>query len=862
MSRILNDLRYAARSFARSPGLALALWFTIALGVGSDLTIYGFVQGLIRPNAALRLGDRVVSIFGRAGHREAGPLSYTEYRAIENHGDVFEWLGAARVMPGTLTVSGQAETVSVAALTPDLAGLFHLWLKGGGVISQRLRERGFGGRVAPAGLDGLYGDRAVDLWRELPEDGLREVAGSGRDLWVLGRLRRGVSIRQAQNALAPAEMQVLPYSGVLPAMADGLARVGTLLGLAAGAVFLIACANVAAFLLGRAFARSQDLSVRVALGAGRSQLFRELLADSVVISLAGGVSGMLLAGWTANIIPALLFDQDAAHLVFALDPWRIAGLSAACVGITIGCGLLPLMAIPYDRPVTVLRRGNIGPSRAIRRLRAGLVAAQMMSCCVLVIGTAILREGFRTAVQAGAGYRLGHPILATVRARPGVEVDIGYFEDVERAARAMPGITGMVWVGRPQGSQPEWQSFRIDRQQLPLRELALDIGWFTADSLRLFEPRPKAGRMFGVADRACRVAMVNEEAAGEMFGEETVGRSVQDFSGQTAEIIGIVAGRKGQQSGRVKRPTIYYNPANQTGPAGGIALAHFRVPMATALARAELEVNVVSPGYFDATGTAVIAGERLYDPLSGGCRIGVINREAADVYFGGKGVGAAVIDDLGRRTTIVGVVRSAPPAAFQRNVDPAIYFPMSQDASPTMTLIAGVREVTGPVLTDLRRRIESVPGGAAGPVSVKTLAAQLMQTGLAPLRIATAILTACAAIALMLGVLGLFGALNDIARQRRRELALRIALGAQRWRVIREVLKEGGRLACAGTVAGMLGSLLLARFLAGITLDNRLPPLRVWLAAPVALAVAVVIASVLPARRASLVNPLAIMRDE
>jgi ABC-type antimicrobial peptide transport system permease subunit len=114
----------------------------------------------------------------------------------------------------------------------------------------------------------------------------------------------------------------------------------------------------------------------------------------------------------------------------------------------------------------------------------------------------------------------------------------------------------------------------------------------------------------------------------------------------------------------------------------------------------------------------------------------------------------------------------------------------------------------------------------------------------------------------MLGVLGLFGALNDIARQRRRELALRIALGAQRWRVIREVLKEGGRLACAGTVAGMLGSLLLARFLAGITLDNRLPPLRVWLAAPVALAVAVVIASVLPARRASLVNPLAIMRDE
>jgi ABC-type antimicrobial peptide transport system permease subunit len=114
----------------------------------------------------------------------------------------------------------------------------------------------------------------------------------------------------------------------------------------------------------------------------------------------------------------------------------------------------------------------------------------------------------------------------------------------------------------------------------------------------------------------------------------------------------------------------------------------------------------------------------------------------------------------------------------------------------------------------------------------------------------------------MLSILGLLGALGDAARQRRREVAIRIALGAQRWRIIYQVLKEGGRLAGAGALLGMLVSLALLRLLAHITPRNSSPALWVWLAAPLVLAVAVVIASVLPARRASIVDPLTIMRDD
>jgi putative ABC transport system permease protein len=179
-----------------------------------------------------------------------------------------------------------------------------------------------------------------------------------------------------------------------------------------------------------------------------------------------------------------------------------------------------------------------------------------------------------------------------------------------------------------------------------------------------------------------------------------------------------------------------------------------------------------------------------------------------------------------------------------------------------MSAMIHVREVNGPVLADLRRRLEAVPGRGPSPLLIRTLETYLNQTSLAPLRIATLILGVSATMALLLSVLGLFGALNDAARQRRRELAIRIALGAQRWRVIGQVLGEGVRLACAGTLAGLLASLALSRWMSGITRGSGWPALWVWLAAPIALAGVVTIASVLPARRALMVNPLVLMRED
>ena len=727
----------------RTPGLSLALLLTIGLGIGGTVCLYAFVRGSITSDSSLASVDRIVSVFGRDAHHQAGPISSQDYLSLQTRPDVFEWIGTARVSPASVTVADHSAVMSVAAVTPHLGVVLNLSLGDGIVISHRVWLSEFNAKadvrgeqlcidgvnvrvagVAPSWLDGLYRDRAVDLWMPLREEA-RQGDGGNRNFWVLGRLRRNVSPDQAQIAVrasgvGTSEISVLPYTGMTPEMAAEFARVGTLLGFAAGLVFCITCANVVSFLLGHASARWHETSLRIALGASRSQLARERLADSVVISAAGGFAGMLLAAWASHVLPALLFEQDAEHLVFAPDLLSIVAESAAGVGITIACGLLPVFAITHDRPAAVLQRHSAGPSKAIRRVRKGLVVAQMTSCCVLVISTASLFDGLHTALQTSIGRRLGHPILATVQAHP--DVTMKYFRDVQRATHLVKGVSETAWASRLPGDQPTWQSFRIDRAGSSLREVKMDIAVFTADSLALFSVPPLAGRLFGAADQKCRIAVVNEEAAEGLFGSETIGRSIRDPAGLAVEIIGVLARRKGEP--KRSRPTIYYYRPDQTRLSlHSAASEHFRVPAAAKLERAELDANIVSASYFSAMGFSVAAGQIFSeDPGRHECRVGVINQEAADVYFKGKAVGAALIDESGRRTEIIGVVHSAQLGSFQRRVEPAIYFPMAQDYLPRMalTLILGAREVNDAMLVELRKKIESVPGRGPGPLTCRS----------------------------------------------------------------------------------------------------------------------------------------------
>ena len=891
MNGMWTDLRYAAKSLARTPAVTLALVLTIALGIGSNAAVAGFVRGLVTRDLPLPGIDAAVSLFARDAEDAFGPMSYDAYLSIKAAHEPFALLGAVRESQSSVAATGRSSVMAVAAVTPDVANLLNLPLADGVVISHRAWREDFGGRpgvrgeliavdadqyrvagVAPDWLEGLYVGRAVDIWLPLKEPALQADDRRSRTFWVAGRLRPGVSPDDAEAMVNAGRsgadlITVSPYSGMTPEVSGGMARMRTLLPVAAGAVFFIACVNVATFLLSRASARSRETSVRVALGASRGQLAKQLLADGIVITAAGGVFGLLFALWTADVVPALFIEHDAEQLVFAPDLPGTLRAAASCAAIIVACGLIPIFEMRHDRPAVVLGRESVGASKGMRRLRHGLIAAQMTCCCLLLISAGLLLDAFRSAVQTSAGRHLGTALIATLSAagrfeRP--DLGVQFFRAAEEAALSVPEVSSIAWTATPPGSRPTWQSLRIEPAQLPLADAVMDVVAFTPKSLDLVALPPVQGRMFGGADtpRSCRVAIVNKEAAAQVFGGNALGRSIEDPAGQHVEIIGVVASRarrSGTKDGTPNPPAIYYYAGQTETPLGRIGSAQFRIP-ANRQSNAVLAVNIVSSSYFDTVGMATVAGGVFAaDPARSACAVGVVNEEAAELYFGGNAVGGAVIDNAGRRTEIVGVVRTALLRASQRSDEPALYLPMADHYLPRMTMILKARTANAAAVTAVQRRLDAVPGGSA---TTMTLEAHLDRAALAPQRIAMVLVVAAAATALALGVLGVGGAMADAARRQRREFAVRIALGAPGWRVVRQVLLHGMRLAGAGTVAGMLGSLLVARWLARITPGAGWPTAWLWLAPPLLLTGAVIVAGVLPARRAMAVDPLTIMRDE
>src|SRR5579863_465769 len=888
LSQSLLRIRRSARALARAPRLSFALLLTIALGVGSNAAIFGFLQGLTHPASPLRASDGIVSVFREDRVREAGPLSTDEYQKLKRIPGVFDWTGAARIRPADAAIDGQAQIVTVAAVTPSLASALAI-PEDGAVLSQRLWQNEFEGRnlagaavridgadsriaaVAPDRLDGLYSDQRVDLWTRSNEPDLGDSIRDGRNLWVLARLRRGASVRQARAALGSAgleDLSIVPFTGIAPNTARGLAHVGAFLNFSAAAVFLIACINVASFLLARALRRSHETSLRIALGATRAELLRDLSADSVVLSVAGGAVGLLLGVLTAQALPAMLFAEDAARLTFAPHLFPILAASFVCVAVTALCGMMPVLGTVTDRPWMVLQRESGSPSKAIRRLQSGLVVAQISTCCMLVIATALLLDSFHSALETSAGRRLGNPILLTVQAqtRPdGPEVDPNYFRDVEQKAKSVPGLSPLAWTAQLPGSRPTWRTFRTQLASSPSRDVAMDAVWLTSGSTGLLDGKPVAGRMFASNDQGSRVAVVDEVAAAKLFGAQTVGMVIRDSADQPIEIVGVVK-RRSDGAKQPRGPTIYLSALDQPGTAGPIRSgpargATFRVPIAPPAADVELNANIVSTNYFAALGMPPIAGLTLPEHrVAGQGRVAVINEEAADLYFNGQPLGAGVIGENGVRTEIIGVVRSQVLGTFEQHAEPTIYFPVWQDTPRRMTLLVHHSQWNGAVAADFLRRMESVPGRGSAPV-INTLDTRLTQSGLAPLRIATLIGGASATMALLLSILGLLSAQSDAERQRRRERALRIALGSQRWRIVFLVVKSAGRLALIGTAIGTLLSFTLSRALAADIAFVASPPVRVWLLASLIPAAVIVIASVIPARRASAISPSTILRD-
>jgi putative ABC transport system permease protein len=882
VANFFREMRYSARSLARTPAWTLSLVLTIALGIGSAASVDGFVRGFMSQGPPLP-GD-VVSVLADGGPAAGGALSYDQYDALRSRSDVFASVGAVRETQDEAWLNNRRLLVAVATVTPAVADLLQLPGDGGIVVSHRVWYDDFVSvpveghtmrmhgadlpvvGVAPQWLTGLYRGRPIDIWMRAPD--AAPVDRATASYWVVGRVREGVAPDAAERSAGG--LAVLPYTGLLPDAADGMARIARLLRVSAIAVFAIACANVASFLLSRASARLRETAVRVAIGARRRQLIRQVLADSVLISILGGAMGAVLAMWLGRIVPAMLFDQDAEQMIFAADPWSVAWIAIACAATTMACGLLPLIET-RDDPNAIIQRESAGPSRASIRLNAGLVVVQMTACTLLIISAGLLVAGLRSALQTTAGRRLSNPVLASVDALQmsskshEATSGLAYFAGVEGAARDVAGAFSSAWVATVPGNRPVWQSYEFERANLVRRLFEFERVPYVTKTIEDIVLPPIEGRMFATRDTGpCGGVVVSREAGRRLGVERVVGRSIETPEGEWVEIVGVVAPRDEPDAARVyhyaPEPRRDGDAGTSSGDEPGRSMGTFRFPQLASSALTVLDVNVVSANYFQFMGLPTIAG-RTFADVPGACRVAIVNREAADLYFNGDAVGGAFIDRLGRRTSIIGVVGSTTLRVSQRGVTPAVYFPLTQDFQPRMTMIMETNGVDRATLRRLRARIATIPGGRENRIIVTTLDDHLSRTALVAERIATVLVGASATIALMLGMLGLYGVMADAARRRQREFALRIALGAQGGHVVGQVMVEGMRLVAVGTAAGIASSFLVSRWLAQIAPTDALSPL-VWLSAPVLLALAVVTASVIPARAAAASDPLLIMKDD
>jgi len=606
MDTLLHDVRYAIRSLLRRPMFAAVVVLTLALGVGANTAIFSVVNAVLLRPLPYREPDRLVTVnhFYPSFNGLEAPVSapgFADYRSrVRAFGSVAVQAGwspnlTGRGDPERLTgarVSGQYfSTLGVPAalgrtLRPDEDQPGRQQVV---VLSDALWRRAFGadpravgqtltlnGRsheivgVMPPGFRDFFG-RTVELWRPLALDpaALTSDARTSEWLTLTARLAPGVTIEQARAELrALAEQLKREYPGSYPAdwslSVTSLRDWGTgsirpallvLLG-AVGFVLLIACANVANLLLARGAARSKEIAVRTALGAGRGQLVRQLLTESVLLALAGGLLGLAFAdaGVRAlvTLTPATLPGEE-----IGIDGMVLLFTVVVSLGTGLLFGLVPALQASRVDVQGMLKEGGRGAAgdRGGQALRRALVVAEVALALMLLAGAGLLMKSFARLQSVQPGFDPNNLLtltLALPQAKyPTDTQQIAFFDQVLPRVAAIPGVQAVGATSAiPFGGSGSTSSFQVEGFQPAPDEPGPwgDFRVVSPDFLRALRAPLLRGRHFTERDGpgAPPVALVDEELARRYWPkEDAVGKRVtfgapDGEETEWIEIVGVV----------------------------------------------------------------------------------------------------------------------------------------------------------------------------------------------------------------------------------------------------------------------------------------------------------------------------------
>src|SRR5882724_4940697 len=664
IENFLQDAGFGLRMLRRSPGFSLLAILCLTLGIGANAAVFSWIEGILfRPYPAVAHQERLVAIGGTSREEpRGGPLSWPDFQDLQRSCSLCETLFVSKITGTTLSIGDRAERTTgsiVSANYFDAIGVPPMLGRGFlpdddtgrsahpvAVISYQLWQARFHGDpqivgktqrfngiihtivgVAPEGFYGTFVGWGMNFWvpasmEEVFESGGYKLEDRGaRWIEAYARLKPGVTFAQAQSEFAAisgrleAEYPTTNRGRAIrfwPLWQTPFNNAGTLLPTleimvaVVAFVLLIACANVSNLLLVRSFARRHEMSVRLAVGAGRARLWKQLLTEGLVLSLFGAAGGLLVAYWCRHAL-VLLFPARGGvqmYLPGELD-WRVLALSAAvCLVTTLLMGLVPALQtgkIDLAHALKMEAAGVVG-GHGRAWVRSGLVLVQVSLSFILLVGTGLLMQSLLTIRSASPGFN-ARGVQYT-----GIDLlSVGYtparaqsFQDelLERV-RALPGVESAAFARMVPLSYVSSATAPIvvDGYTPPPEESPTveynEVGdeYFVTMGIPLV-----AGREFTRADdeKAALAAVVNETMVQRYWqGRNPLGQRLQ-LKGRWMQVVGIAKDSK-YSSVREKPTPFFFVALRQNNLRGGVLnIRTLLAPQTTATALAR-EVHALDP---------------------------------------------------------------------------------------------------------------------------------------------------------------------------------------------------------------------------------------------------------------------------
>jgi putative ABC transport system permease protein len=623
--------------------------------------------------------------------------------------------------------------------------------------------------IAPRGFEFPLDLPGVKLWTTISDEATGPEQRGSRMLDVVGRLQPGISIRQAQDQMDvvaaglareyPEPNRHVATTLVEPEQTRLRAGGGAILFVLFGGVvlvLLIACANVASLLLARSAERGREFALRMALGASRAAIVRQLLIESLALGFLGTAGGVVAAVGLLRLMLPLAGDHIPRLAETTVD-WRVLAFSIALAILTsVLFGVAPALQARRTDPAGELKEGARTIAAGRDRFHSVLVAGQIALGVVLLVGATLLLSAFVDQVRRDPGFKVDRLLTFEV----GVsgpqypeDAQIAFSDRLREGLRAIPGVTSAA-AGTP----------------LPLQGHQMRVGF------------------------------------------DIEGRSIP----------------------RAERP--------------------------------RSDVAIVTPAYFETLGIAMLKGRDFTEADRAGTSLVVIVNEAfARRYFPGQdAVGKRILPGVGKAPVppreIVGIVGNARQVPLASDPDPIYYLPYKQ--LPWFIGTVLVRSALSPndVEAGARTVLSQLDRGV--PMQRVLTGAQLASEVLAPARFVTVLMSSFAVVALLLTVAGLYGVLSYMVTKRRREIGVRIALGAPRTETIGLVWRCAARLVAAGLFVGTGAAIGLARVAASVIGGGPVGLPSVLAATWCAMAITSALAALVPAARAASIDPMQALRTE